>query len=183
MFVVVQPKVQMMRLTKDKKILLIAVPRTRSGWIWKSLGGELFEDVESFFELNSVSRSEHQWRKTWPPHTPNRSISRTLLIDRHKYEKFTVIRNPWERYASFYSRLRRPLEPGAEEYAKKTQDASAVNKHAMSDMAMQLNFEQFMVQIAIGNRSFDASPALSFLLNHKGSIDLDHTLDLKMLKP
>ena len=164
----------MMRLTKDKKIILVAVPRTRSQWIWKSLEGELLEDLESFFELNSVNRSVHNGRKTWPPHTPNRLISRELLLERHTYEKFTVIRNPWERYASFYSRLRKPLEIGAEEYAKKTQDASAVNKHAMSDIAMQLNFEQFMVQIAIGNRSFDAAPALSFLLNHKGSIDIDH---------
>ena len=128
-----------MRLTKDKKILLVAVPRTRSQWLWKSLEGELFEDVESFFELNSVSRSVHQWRKTWPPHTPNRSISRELLIERHTYEKFTVMRNPWERYASFYSRLRKPLETGAKAYAKKTQDASAENKHSMSNMAMQLS--------------------------------------------
>ena len=129
-----------------------------------------------------MNRSVHIGRKTWPPHTPNRLISRELLLERHTYEKFTVIRNPWERYASFYSRLRKLFGTGAEEYAKKTQDASAVNKHAMSDIAMQLN---------LNNSWFKSQLEIALLMLHqryrsssitKEASTLITSLGLNMLK-
>ena len=150
-----------MRFTKDHKIMQLAIPRTRSTWLWKAMEGEFYEDIESYEQFVDDNHSEHKWRTSWPPHTPNWAISLMFKIPRNQYKKFTVVRNPWERYASFYSRL---IEPKSLNRAE----------HTMSQMARQLTFSQFLSEIALGNRSYDLCTEVSFLLNDRGALDIDY---------
>ena len=39
-----------MRLTKDKKVMLIGVPGTRNTWLWDCLGEELIDDIRLYEE-------------------------------------------------------------------------------------------------------------------------------------
>lgn len=163
-----------MRLTRDKKLLILAPARCRSGWIWNSLRDEIYTDMESFFELNRADREQHKFRDTWPPHTPNFIVSQQIKLDRQTYKKFSVVRNPWERFVSFYLRFRKPREQSATQYAKETGDKSILNEHAMTELACQCTFEEFMIQIALGNRSFEVGSIFNFLLNERGTLDIDH---------
>jgi hypothetical protein len=162
------------RLTKDKKLVILSPPRSRSQWIWSSLGDQIYTDLDSFFENNIVDPSEHEWRTTWPPHTPNFAVSQQLKLDRKSYKKFAVVRNPWERFVSFYLRLRKVREQSVEDYAQQTGDQSVLNQHAMTALACQCNFEQFIIQIALGNRTFDLTSTFNFLLNNEARIDVDY---------
>jgi len=163
-----------MRLTKDKKLVILSPPRSRSQWIWESLGDQIYTDMESFFENNTVDRSEHGWRTTWPPHTPNYVVSQQLKLDRKTYKTFSVVRNPWDRFVSFYFRLRNVREKSAKNYAQLTGDKSVLNEHAMTSLACECNFEQFIIQVALGNRTFDLMPTFNFLLNDKAILDVDY---------
>lgn len=163
-----------MRLTRDKKLLILAPSRCRNRWIRSSLGDEIYTDMESFFELNRADREQHKFRDTWPPHTPNFVVSQQLKLDRRTYKKFSVVRNPWERFVSFYLRFRKPREPSAAQYAKETGDKSVLAEHAMTELACQSTFEEFMIQIASGNRSFEVGSIFNFLLNERGNFDIDH---------
>ena len=150
-----------MRFTKDHRFMLLAVPRTRSSWLWKVLEGEIYDDIATFEKFVDDDHSKHTWRTTWPPHIPNWQISRSFKIPRENYEKVSVVRNPWERFASFYTRLADPKF-----YNRK--------EHAMSKLVRQLTFSQFLETTALGNRTFDLCSEISFLLNHKAVLDINY---------
>ena len=150
-----------MRFTKDHKFMQLAVPRTRSTWLWKTMEGEFYDDISSYKQFVDDDHSKHKWRTSWPPHTPNWAVSRMFKIPRSQYKKFTVVRNPWERYASFYTRL---LEPKSHKR----------QEHAMSTMVKQMTFSQFLIEIALGNRTYDLCTEVSFLLNDRAALDIDY---------
>ena len=150
-----------MRFTKDHRFMQLAIPRTRSTWLWKMLEGEFYEDISTYHQFIEDDHSNHKWGTTWPPHTPNWAVSKMFKLPRESYKKFTVVRNPCERYASFYTRLTNPKT-----HARK--------EHTMSKLARQLTFSQFLQEVALGNRTFDLCTEISFLLNHEAVLDIDY---------
>ena len=150
-----------MRFMKDHRLMQLAVPRTRSTWLWAMLEDQFYDDISEYPNFVDDDQSKGQALAKWPSHTPNWAVSRMFKMPRQSYKKFTVVRNPWERYASFYTRLVSP-------------EAHDRQEHEMSPMVRNLNFSQFLEQIAIGNRTFDLCTQVSFLLNHKAVLDIDY---------
>ena len=151
-----------MRLTRDKRNLLIGVPATRNNWIWDLMADELIDDVdqyEKFFEIENydyVMLSVGGGKRTyWPPHSPNSMVARTCKLPRHSYRKIACVRNPWERYVSLY------------DFFRKTPS------HAMHKACNQWDFKEFIENVVQGNATFDTRPAEYFMLNQKGELDYD----------
>ena len=150
-----------MRFMKDHRLMQLVVPRTRSTWLWAMLEGEFYDDISEYSNFVDDNKINLLELGKWPSHTPNWAVSKMFKKPRHSYKKFTVVRNPWERYASFYTRLVSPEKHNRLE-------------HEMSSIVRNLNFSQFIEQIAFGNRTFDLCTQVSFLLNHKAALDIDY---------
>ncbi len=169
-----------MRLTKDKKIMILSLPRTRTQWLVAALKNELISDTDmsTFFELNEKN-SMTENRKDWPPHTPNWAVSTQIKLERKNYHKFATIRNPWERFASFYLMVKKAAEKDYKNYASETGDRSVLNRHAMTELALKCNFHDFIHHVVCGNRTFDLMPAFNFFLDNNGNFDIDHIFDFE----
>ncbi len=167
-----------MRITKDKKIMILSLPRTRTLWLVESLKNELFDshDMQNFFLLNEKTPSNAD-RGDWPPHSPNCLASKQVKLPRSEYKKFATIRNPWERYASFYLMVKKAAANDRSKYAQKTGDTSVLTPHRMTQLAVSCDFPTFIHHMVAGDRTFDLMPAFNFFLNNHGNFDIDHIFD------
>jgi len=149
-----------MRLTKDKKVMLIGVPGTRNTWLWECLGEELIDDIDLYEENFEVPHQSfiylgNEKRPYWPPHTSNLTVSQTCKFNRSSYEKIVTVRNPWERYISLFEFMRN------------------TPSHFMYERANAWGFENFLKNVFLGNCTFDLAPQINFLFNNKGKLDFD----------
>lgn len=150
-----------MRLTKDKKVMLIGIPGTRNTWLWECLRDELIDDIDAYQESFQIPHQGMiflggEKRTSWPPHSNNILVSSTCKLERSSYQKIVTVRDPWERYVSLFEFL------------------SNTPHHAMRKMTPDWNFENFLFCISQGHCTFDMVPQLNYLYNHKGSIDFDN---------
>ena len=149
-----------MRLTKDKKVMLIGVPGTRNTWLWDCLGEELIDDIRLYEENFEVPHRGliyigNKKRTCWPPHTSNLTVSKTCKLHRSSYEKIATVRNPWERYISNFEFIRNSPT------------------HLMHEKVMSWDFENFLLNVFHGNCTFDLAPQINFLFSNEGKLDFD----------
>ena len=150
-----------MRLTKDKKIMMLGVPATRNTWIWDCLSEALIhanamDEYERNFGKFAIINSNGKRREDWPPHSLNVDISQACKLERSSYGKVAIVRDPWERYIALYDFLK--ITPN----------------HAMHKMTNNWTFENFIINICIGNCSFDLKPQINFLYDNHGKLDIDY---------
>lgn len=150
-----------MRLTKDKRLMLIEVPETRNTWIWDCLSKELIDrndmdEYEKNFGQFGIINPNGKRRADWPNHSRNVDISHACKLERGSYEKVAIIRNPWERYIGLYELLK------------------ILPNHAMHKMTNNWTFENFIINLAIGTCSFDLVPQINFLYDKHGRLDIDY---------
>lgn len=149
-----------MRMTKDKKLLMLGVPATRNSWLWDCLNQEIIQDIDILSELFVVETKDlthigDTKRKIWPPHIANITISNRCKLPRESYEKIAVVRDPWERYIGLY------------EFLKKTPN------HHMHRASLNWDFSTFIINLSQGNCTFDMVPQIHWLFDKHGRIDID----------
>ena len=157
-----------MRLTKDKKVMLIGIPATRNGWLWECLKDELINDINVYEEYFQVPHRGmlflgDQKRTSWPPHTNNITVSSTCKLDRSSYQKIVTIRDPWERYVGLFEFLSNNPE------------------HAMRKRTRNWNFENFLFSVSRGDCTFDLVPQVNYLYNHAGKMDFDRIFKFEQM--
>lgn len=147
-----------MRFTKDERLMMISPSRTRNKWIRKVMKDHVIDDI-SLYEKYMPGRLDNPNREVWPPHTPNNMITPYFALDRSKYTKITVVRNPWERYTSYFDGL---LEKPS---------------HPFHKIAKEIDFTRFIKMAALGMTFFDIQPQMHFIADHKGELDYDRIFD------
>ena len=81
-----------MKLTKDKRLMLIEVPKTRSTWMQDCLSEELIDinDMDQYeknFGQFGIIYPNGKRREDWPRHSLNDEVSHACKLERGSYEK------------------------------------------------------------------------------------------------
>ena len=175
MFAVVQPKVQMMRLTKDKKFCwLLSLNQIRMDL--EIIGRRIIWRCGKFLWINLWAGRTSVAKNLATAHTKQVN-RRTLLIDcTNEKSQYSQSLNDMQ-----FTAARRPLEPGAEEYAKKRRTLQ------QSTNMRWVTWQCSWIWTIHGsnrnwNRSFDAHQHCRSFSITKEASTLITSLDSKMLK-